>query len=174
MRRGGAPIDYYFDSTMAKVTVESVILWMVLAGLTALITFILFRRGKITATTAIVVPILVFYLSFVLTNTIFERTPRKNMRYELELFWSYRRGGQLLWENFWNVVLFVPIGMFLSLLAKKKVWLAGVIGFLLSVGIEGTQLITHRGFFEFDDIFHNTVGAALGVILYIGKACASL
>lgn len=96
------------------------------------------------------------------------------MGYEMELFWSYRRGGQLLWENFWNVVLFVPIGMFLSLLAKKKVWLAGVIGFLLSVGIEGTQLITHRGFFEFDDIFHNTVGAALGVILYIGKACASL
>lgn len=152
---------------MAKVTVESVILWMGLAGLTALITFILYRRGKISATTAIVVPILVFYLSFVLTITVFERVPRKRMRYELELFWSYRRGGQLLWENFWNVVLFVPIGMFSSVLAKKKVWLAGVFGFLLSVGIEVTQLITHRGLFEFDDIFHNTVGAVLGMILFV-------
>lgn len=89
------------------------------------------------------------------------------MRYELELFWSYRRGGQLLWENFWNVVLFVPIGMFSSVLVKKKVWLAGVFGFLLSVGIEVTQLITHRGLFEFDDIFHNTVGAVLGMILFV-------
>lgn len=164
-------IDYYFDSIMEKVTVESVIVWMVLAGLSGLLTYILFKRGKINATTAIIIPILVFYFSFVLTITVLERTPMKSARYELELFWSYRHAfagsKALLWENFWNVVLFVPAGAFISILLKKRVWLAGVFGFFISSLVELTQLVTHRGLFEFDDIFHNTLGTFVGVALFL-------
>lgn len=31
--------------------------------------------------------------------------------------------------------------------------------------IELTQLIIHRGLFEFDDIIHNTAGTIIGVVL---------
>lgn len=35
-----------------------------------------------------------------------------------------------------------------------------------SAAIEITQLLTHRGLFEFDDIIHNTFGAFLGLFLF--------
>lgn len=164
-------IDYYFDSAMAKVTVDSVILWIALSTFTGLITYILYKCGKMSLSTAIILPILMFYLSFALTITIFGRTPGSKARYELELFWSYRRAAagtkQLIWENFWNVVLFIPIGAMAAVLRKKRLWLAALFGMLLSIGIEVTQLLTYRGLFEFDDIFHNTLGAVIGVGLYL-------
>ncbi len=164
-------IDYYFDSAIAKVTVESVTLWMALAAITGLMTYTLYRHRKISAPTAILLPILVFYLSFVLTITVFERATSRRAQYELELFWSYRvaakRRPELLWENFWNVLLFVPIGAMTASILRKRPWLGAVLGVLLSVGIELTQLWLHRGLFEFDDIFHNTVGAVIGVGVYL-------
>lgn len=60
------------------------------------------------------IPILVFYIAFVLTITIIERTPGKQMKYNLELFWTVREiingRTELISEIFWNIVLFVPIG----------------------------------------------------------------
>lgn len=65
------------------------------------------------------------------------------------------------------MVLFVPIGGMTAMLLKKKVWLAVVFGLLLSASIEVTQVITHRGLFEFDNISHNTLGSVLGVVLFL-------
>lgn len=53
------------------------------------------------------------------------------------------------------------------LLPKKLTWLAFVISIMLSCGIEVTQLLLHRGLFEFDDIIHNTFGAVAGIVLYL-------
>ena len=123
------------------------------------------------ASMAIILVTLAFYLSFVLTITIIERVPRKNARYNLELFWSYKAivAGkvQLFAEIFWNIVLFVPIGLMVSALLEKNIWLSVMIGALLSAGIEITQLLTHRGLFEWDDIIHNTFGALVGLLLYL-------
>jgi glycopeptide antibiotics resistance protein len=41
-----------------------------------------------------------------------------------------------------------------------------LIGFLISLTIEILQLVTKRGLFEFDDIFHNTLGVAIGELGY--------
>ena len=46
-------IDYYFDSAMEKVTGQAVALWMLLAAITGLVTYILYKRGKMKASTAI-------------------------------------------------------------------------------------------------------------------------
>lgn len=134
---------------MAKVTVESVALWMLIATVTGIITYLLWKSVKMEASTAIILPILVFYLSFVLTITIFERAPSRRMRYELELFWSYRAIAsgttRLIAENFWNVVLFMPIGVLDSgLLSCRKLWFSVLIGAALSAAIEVIQLVTHR------------------------------
>ena len=72
-------------------------------------------------------------------------------------------------EVFWNVVLFIPIGVLLMLLlTSKRKWLISVIcGFVLTTAIELIQLIFHRGLFEFDDIFHNTLGTVIGIGIYV-------
>ena len=120
-----------------------------------------------------------FYLAFVLTITIIERTPAKEMKYNLELFWTVREifsgRRELISEIFWNIVLFVPIGVFTSFVLPvqsshsrwRSTWTVILLGFLLSIGIEVTQLLTHRGLFEFDDIFYNTLGTAVGVVIYL-------
>ncbi|MBR2549687.1 MAG: VanZ family protein [Clostridiales bacterium] len=113
-----------------------------------------------------------FYLSFVLTITVIERIVTAKAKYELELFWTYKaiQAGQtdLRAEIFWNVVLFIPIGILVSMmLPKKRKWLSIIVGFLMSAGIELTQLLLHRGLFEFDDMVHNTLGTVIGLVLFL-------
>ena len=48
------------------------------------------------------------------------------------------------------------------LLGRKVGWRAILIGTGYSLIIEITQLVTHRGLFEIDDLIHNTAGAAIG------------
>ena len=155
---------------MEKVTGQAVALWMLLAAIAGIITFIQYRRGKMKASTAIIIPILIFFLSFVLTITIIERVPRRKLRYNLELFWTIKRivAGRtyLAWEIFWNVVMFIPLGLMVSALLKRP-WLSVLIGVLVSTAIEVAQLLTRRGLFEFDDIIYNSVGAVIGFLLYL-------
>ena len=63
-------------------------------------------------------------------------------------------------------MLFIPIGLMVSALIKRP-WLAVLIGVLMSAAIEVTQLLTHRGLFEFDDIIYNSVGAVIGFLLFL-------
>ena len=89
------------------------------------------------------------------------------------LFWSYKAIAEgtkeLATEVFWNVVLFIPIGILFMLLltCKHKCVIIVIIGFLLTSVIELIQLIFHRGLFEFDDIFHNTLGTVIGIGIYL-------
>ena len=45
--------------------------------------------------------------------------------------------------------------------------------FFISAVTEIAQYVTQRGLFEFDDIFDNTMGAVIGVVVYCGlvKMC---
>lgn len=144
---------------------------MSIAAVFALITYVLYRNDRMKASTAIAIPLIAFYSAFVLTITLIDRIPTKRPRYELVLFWSYKaiQNGRsdLISEVFWNVVLFIPLGILFSLLLSKRKWISIVLGMLLSAGIELTQLILHRGLFEFDDIFHNTLGTVIGLIVFL-------
>ena len=79
------------------------------------------------------------------------------------LFWSYRLwlagNWNLGWQILANIALFVPLGL---LLDKKRYLLIPI---LISISIELIQLSTLRGFFEFDDILNNTLGAVIGWIV---------
>ena len=63
-----------------------------------------------------------------------------------------------------NILLFVPFGYLLPLLRKRADrWRKVVLcGFVLSLGIELIQLVTHLGMFDLDDLMNNTLGALLG------------
>ena len=139
----------------------------VVAGILA---WCLWKTGRIKLRTAVLVPAFVTCTAFILTLTVFERASGRKALYALQPFWSYKAivegSGYLIAENFWNVVLFVPFSFLLGLIfPKQKHWLWVLTGFLLSFAIELIQLVSHRGLCEFDDVFHNTLGALFGGLL---------
>lgn len=74
-----------------------------------------------------------------------------------------------------NILMFVPIGLFLLLLFGRRFWwLAILVGFTLTVGIETTQLYIPGRVSDIRDIISNTTGAVAGVmaglVLTAGKA----
>ena len=65
-----------------------------------------------------------------------------------------------------NVLMFVPIGLFLLLLFGRRLWwLAVIMGVLLSVVIEFTQLFLPGRVSDVRDLMSNSLGALIGVLL---------
>jgi glycopeptide antibiotics resistance protein len=68
---------------------------------------------------------------------------------------------------FGNIVLFMPIGLFLPLLnAKyKRVFILTAVSVLLITAVELIQMLARVGSFDIDDIILNTFGALLGLLM---------
>ena len=95
----------------------------------------------------------------------------RERKYDFHPFWSYaaiRQGlYSLISENIMNVVVFVPVGILLGIAIQTiKWWQVLLIGCGISICIEVLQFITHRGFSEFDDVFHNSLGCLIGFWIY--------
>jgi glycopeptide antibiotics resistance protein len=67
-----------------------------------------------------------------------------------------------------NILIFIPLGFLLPLLIKRfRNTLAILLaGFFLSVFYECFQLATGIGVFDVDDMLLNTLGTAIGVIIF--------
>lgn len=108
------------------------------------------------------------YVFLLYCSTVIFRSASSVRNYDFTPFWSYRAyfSGEdttLLAENIMNVVVFVPVGLFLGLTFRSVSWFhALIIGACLSVGIEVLQFALVRGFAEFDDVMHNTLGCVIG------------
>lgn len=108
------------------------------------------------------------YLFTVLGLTLFARLDNMG-RMDLHLFTSYWNAWNRFTTDAWkmpiyNIVMFVPLGMFLPLLHsrfKKLIWTM-LVAFLFTLGIEFTQLLCNTGIFELDDILNNVFGAWIG------------
>ena len=135
-----------------------------------LIAFLCCKKQKMNVRQAVCLVLLTFFLLLVVTSTVFGRNPGKR-RYNLTLFWSYTEialgSKKILWEVLLNVVFLIPAGVLLPLVYNRPLrWYHGLLfGILISGTVEVLQLITCRGLFEFDDIFHNTLGCMAGCIL---------
>ena len=101
------------------------------------------------------------YLFLILAVTVLDRRPGPKMTYELIPFWSYGVKS-LRMEILLNIILFIPVG----LLAPKWKTVGLAAGY--SMLIELAQLVSFRGLFEFDDVMHNALGTAIGVLLVLG------
>ncbi|WP_455538005.1 VanZ family protein [Terrisporobacter sp.] len=66
-----------------------------------------------------------------------------------------------------NILMLAPLGFLLPLISKKFDSLKNIllVAFAFTVFIEVFQLITHRGVFELDDLFHNTIGSMIGYFI---------
>ena len=105
------------------------------------------------------------YVAFILYETLMFREPG-DARTNFVLF-SY--AGKFLKEQsvrvgvINNIWLFIPLGTGLYTWFQKK-WVL-LIPFVMSVAIETTQYITGLGIAEFDDVFGNTMGGWIGVLV---------
>lgn len=110
------------------------------------------------------------YIAVLLWLTLLSRINVSERSY-YPLFWSYCAiiSGDIdaLVENIENIILFIPLGFFCSLLFNIKISYFVVVGVITSFVIESLQWVFRLGAFEFDDIVNNGLGMLLGVI--VGK-----
>ncbi|ANZ37777.1 hypothetical protein BBK82_18635 [Lentzea guizhouensis] len=73
------------------------------------------------------------------------------------------RDGQIAFDQMTlNVLLFVPLGAMLMFWGKRSLGQSALIGYGVSLVIEGSQLVWANRIFDVDDLITNTTGTALG------------
>ncbi len=114
------------------------------------------------------------YIVTLLYVTVFSRLPVQEVRLQLIPFFEFNRIKGIGFVE--NMILFVPAGALLLLSFSCRARFGYAFGFLLSLGIETLQFISHRGIADIDDLIANTLGAALGTAfcLSIKKLILSL
>lgn len=106
--------------------------------------------------------LLIGYFFLIFAVTIFSRKAGGG-RYELVPFWSYSNPS-LRTQILLNIIVFIPIGLLGGReLGRKIIPIAAAV----SITIEIVQFVTGRGLTEFDDVIHNTLGAAIGYGAYV-------
>lgn len=67
-----------------------------------------------------------------------------------------------------NIGAFIPFGFLISLIFNNRIRVKNTLiaTFLLSLIIEGLQLITNLGIFDIDDLILNTLGGVIGFLIY--------
>lgn len=132
--------------------------WMILVGV---VTGISCKIRKMSPERTIWTALLAAYVLFILFQTVIGRE-QKTFRVEWMPFWSYSHP-ELYMEIILNYLLFIPLGILLYGTYGERIRLKVVmIGCVLSIGIEITQLVFRIGLFEFDDIIGNTIGCLMG------------
>lgn len=122
----------------------------------------------------VVIVLLIEYIVFLYCSTVIYRAINLENTHNFVPFWSYVKiingtSSDLLPQNIMNVVMFLPVGVLGGgLFHKNAIWKVVGIAAAISLSIETMQLVLQRGFSEFDDVFHNTLGGLLGYVLWKG------
>lgn len=69
-------------------------------------------------------------------------------------------------DYFMNVLIYIPLGIFLSFITKKKIFLNLAIIFISSAIFEAVQYVTGFGGCDSSDLVCNFLGGILGILLY--------
>ncbi len=90
---------------------------------------------------------------------------------EIRRFWVYRSQigfGYVFLNLAGNVLVFIPFGLLLPFLSTKLRGFFRVVllGLAFSLVVECIQLVTKTGCFDVDDLLLNTIGAAVGFIIF--------
>lgn len=86
------------------------------------------------------------------------------------LFYRKQIGFRGVFMNLWgNIIGFMPLGFFLPIISRRcrEYWYNTVLAaYLLSYGIEMSQLIFRAGSCDVDDLILNTLGGLCGYLLF--------
>lgn len=167
--------DYY-----SAILTEWGVTVIIAAVFVALVVWRVQKRKRLTRARAAATVMLTVYLLLIFILTVFSRKPDSGFHYELMLFWSYREilngNTYFVAENLGNILMLMPYGILFPIVkgirsGGRAVGRRTVLtGMIISLTIELLQLVLKCGLFEFDDIFHNTLGVLIGYGIYcIGK-----
>ena len=139
--------------------VVTVLIFLIIIGIIAHV----FKKDKSKLVFALYLVILLFF-------TVFGRIERNTESAIIIPLMSYvhiLNGQYDLTNIIINVVMFLPLGFMLKKYLYRNINSKGVlfIAITASCVIEILQFVLKRGWFEVDDIIHNTVGAYVGFII---------
>lgn len=152
-----APLEFYY-----------ILIGVFLMGIVVIVFFKGLRNGMMS----IFQLLLLEYVMLLYCSTVFFRNVSDVRKFNLMPFWSYfeiiqKDSHNLVLDNTMNVLVFVPAGIITAIVfhgqGKWRIILGGCI---MSVSIEVMQFLFKRGFAEFDDVFHNTLGCTIGVLVF--------
>lgn len=114
----------------------------------------------------------VFYITLFTREQSIERKHIFDPLHSYVQIFSNQRYGWIK-QNCLNILLFVPFGFSAAfkirnrrVVGKQNIMMTSSAGFLLSLFVETTQFWGKLGYFETDDLIHNTIGAFLGASLF--------
>lgn len=121
--------------------------------------------------------LLVFYTAMILFRTLLNRSMWANPLSDVIGVWGiYNAKGELTTECIENLALFIPFTILLLWAASDRIlpkltiwsilWKATEITFLFSFAIEMLQLFLRLGTWQLSDLFYNTLGGAIGGLIY--------
>ena len=165
-------LEHYITTVSRDIPTSFLVGFLVLFGVGTILFLAFFgwKRGAKWSAGLL----LVEYMALLLTLAVLTRKVHTARAFDFTPFWSYREVLQsgkdaLLTQNIANVLAFVPIGLLLGCaFGRMKWWKAMAIGGGFSLLIEVLQFVFKRGFAEFDDVFHNVIGCAIGFGVYAG------
>lgn len=142
-----------------------------------MVNIVLFRlKGRKISLSRMVMYCLIFVSwSFMLQITIINRVGQVRDSVRIVPFTNIISNGSLsekaLLYALFNIMLFVPYGFFWAALkeeykANQRVFMIMIYSFLTSLVIEFIQFFTRWGYFETEDLICNTLGGAIGCIIY--------
>ncbi len=160
--------DYTFLFDIGIPPIFLLIALFFIGLLCILLTIRIKNRNDLIRSISIV--LLIAYSAFVFSSTVVFRPQCLEITIQWIPFYSYCRAlfgeSHLLLENFLNIVLFIPLGVFLFFSMKDRGLLLSVLfAFSLSLIIESLQFILRKGECEVDDLIHNTLGCIIGFML---------
>ena len=123
--------------------------------------------------------LLAFYTAMILLRTVLNREIWFDPLGKIFGGWGLYEDGVFTTESIENFILFIPFSILLlwafrqELLGESKsigfgktVWKATKVVAVFSFMIEFTQLLFHLGTFQISDLTYNTLGGAIGGVLY--------
>lgn len=133
------------------------------------------KKGQFDQAQVVACIILFIWSAVILFLTVLGRRYHEGYyTVNLELFSSYQKifaehDRAIMMSVIQNIVIFIPIGFSLSVVFKNKhrFIIPLAISFSLSLLIEISQLLLNSGYFELDDLFNNTLGGIIGIILFL-------
>ncbi len=118
---------------------------------------------------SILYSILIVYILFLLCVAVISREPTNRSIVWLDLFGGYTHPKYNSISNgLLNICSFIPVGAIVCLISKRyRLGKAILVGLIVSVVIEFSQLIWRKGVFDVDDFLNGVMGAFIGALLVV-------
>lgn len=112
---------------------------------------------------------LIIYIFSLFYLAVLRRGIVEHSYFRFNLFQCYFKPSDIIIKDIIvNIACFIPLGLLVGLVSNRfRIPRALLVGFLISLVIEFSQLMWKRGIFDMNDIFNNTIGAFIGGLLAV-------